>query len=119
MKKAPAVVAVVPELRACPKCRLGMQRGRGPHGLAWHQCIPRTVLTDALQSSDVLTAERAEELLIRQLLDDVSTGKLTSVAGLQTLAALRKAGQVRGGTGAEGGSDDANETLRYLNRRKK
>lgn len=29
----------VPELRPCPKCGLGMARGRGPDGLAYHECL--------------------------------------------------------------------------------
>jgi hypothetical protein len=33
--------AVIPALKDCPDCGLGIQKGRNPHGLAFHECRPR------------------------------------------------------------------------------
>lgn len=81
----------IPALHACPVCGLHIQRGRGPHGLAFHECIAKSGLSAALRSDSTLSQEMVEALMLRQLLEDVHHERLTSVQALEALASLRKA----------------------------
>lgn len=54
----------LPELRPCPRCGLGMARGKGPHGLAYHECLPVSEAVRILQRFAATARESdAEELV--------------------------------------------------------
>jgi hypothetical protein len=93
--RKPAPV-VIPALRPCPDCGLGMQRGRGPHGLAFHECLARTGLRDALRDPAALTVDVVEQLLLARVLEDVASGAVKASDALERVASLRRAKAPRG-----------------------
>ena len=96
----------IPARHACtvtPGCVVRIQRGRGPGGLSFHDCIVPAPASDpdgittALAGTEPITPARAEDLLLRLLLrkaaKDGSTKDVTAA-----LEALRvKAPSLRGG----------------------
>jgi hypothetical protein len=104
----------VPELVPCPDCGLGLQRGRGPHRLAFHECRVADELEDPLElvhtllkSKALLSEAQVLDALYRLLLSYALTGgTVQSLAeGLEALAHIRKA------SGGGGGGNDAAKLL--------
>ena len=39
------------ELVACPRCRLGMEVGKNPDGVVWHECRPKLAVEDVIRKA--------------------------------------------------------------------
>lgn len=117
----PPATPKIPARHPCtvtPGCVVRIQRGRGPGGLAWHDClVPPPAVADAdgigaaLASPEPLTPAKAEDLLLRLLLrkamKDGSTKDITAA-----LEALRvRAPTPRGETPGTGST----ALLEFLN----
>lgn len=93
-----------------------MARGRGPHGLAWHECRDRTdvygdpmePVNDLLLSKGLLREDQVLDALYRLLLiRSMEGGTLNAIAeGLEAHAQVRKASG-----GGKGGVDAAQQLL--------
>lgn len=83
-----------PPLRPCPKCKLGLEAGKNPDGLVWHECRPRPVAT----------RETVERRLLERLLE--AADEATDAAQLSVL--LRAFAEFTGG-GKKGGRRGGNE----------
>jgi hypothetical protein len=62
----------MPEMGSCPKCGIVIQVGKGPNGLAWHECRPRARVHESiaklLATDGVLTEEQVRDVALRSLL---------------------------------------------------
>lgn len=68
-----------------------MQRGRGPFGLAFHECRESSPIDALLKQPGDLTPESVERVLLAQILDDVRTSRVQATDALASLTALTKA----------------------------
>lgn len=80
---APVRKLVSPDLVPCPVCGLGMAKGRGPNGLARHEC--RVKQPEAPPTIDSVMA-----FLLRRLQLDVESGRIGVQDAITALAALQK-----------------------------
>lgn len=81
----------LPSLKPCPGCGLGLQRGRGPHGLAFHECREQDLVAKVLREGGSLTPELVEQALLAQIVGDVRSGKVKATDALEALSGLHKA----------------------------
>lgn len=99
---------VVPALKPCPRCQLKVQRGKGPAGLAWHDCEQVLKLREdkpapAAPDAEVLTVEEAYGRLLHATVD-----KAGALPAKDLVLALGHVGDVyaalKGGDGGGRGS---------------
>lgn len=84
----------MPILRACPTCRVEIQPGKGPDGLAWHACRPPV-------DGAGVTPEAALQVVLRRIVDEAAH------AGPRELAEFARVLLPRGG--ARGGGDTSGD----------
>lgn len=97
----------VPVLRPCPGCGIGLEDGRGPHGLVFHECRPQV-------EDDDLTLEGVRRRLHRAILERASTASPKELAELyRSLGDQQPRGKRSSGDEPPGGAD---AMLRWLNR---
>lgn len=84
MRKKPARPAVVPVLVPCPSCKLPVQPGKNPDGLAWHDC---QFVVDGNGHQEV-TVEGIRALVLRRLRDQAATANPKEC--IAVLAALER-----------------------------
>jgi hypothetical protein len=102
----------MPALIECPDCKLRIQKGDNPRGLAWHDCrsgAPASILA-LLRSTEPLDTAVATDALCRLILER-SMVEGTPVA--QLAVALKSLQSKGGGLGGPVGGADA-EIARWL-----
>jgi hypothetical protein len=92
----------MPELKQCPRCRLGLEAGMNRDGLAWHECRDGVELQAAqlLASKGLIEPPVAVDILsrlmIHRALVDVSPVQQLA-AGIKALTDAAKRQQTSGG----------------------
>lgn len=118
---------VQPVLHTCPGCGLGMPRGRGPHGLVWHECLSvspallelmRGVGSGVVDIEDGFE-ERAASVARLELLHrlrstpgiDAAREAVAVLTPRRAAAAPRRAERAEGGGGGSKGEPGASKAL--------
>lgn len=97
-----------PPLRPCPKCNLGLEAGKNPDGVVWHECRPRVVAT----------RETVERRLLEKLLEAADAADATQLSVLLRAFAEFTGGGKKGSRrgNEEGGGGADGDELEFLRR---
>ena len=101
-----------PELVPCPDCKLLLERGTNPKGVAWHECrsgAEHVTLLEELRAAGELDTAKAKSALGKLVIE-----KALADGSVQQLANAMKALGGDGRKGREGGSSVEYERWRSV-----
>lgn len=104
----------IPPLAPCPRCTLKVAKGKGPGGVAWHDCSEVLRLRTAATPAAALTVDQAVQRVLAVAVDKAPGGTLKDVVALlASVTAMRKP---TGGDDGEGTDSAEGELLEFLRR---